>query len=148
MKRLPVDLGSTSTRTFVVYPALGVGLRLLAGRPLRKRYLPLLLWGYGQYRWSGRYRTVTGGGGPGMSVPPERLVTSGIYRYTRNPMYLGTTAFLLGMAIMLGSITALLPVPLFMLVIEYRFIRPEELFLETLFGEDYRAYRERVRRWL
>lgn len=76
------------------------------------------------------------------------LVTGGLYRYTRNPMYLGMAAFLLGMAIMLGSITALLPVALFMLVIEYRFIRPEELFLETLFGEDYRTYRERVRRWL
>ena len=76
------------------------------------------------------------------------LVTSGWYRITRNPMYLGLALILLGSALMRGSLGALLPVPAFMALIEWRFIRGEEEFLERIFGEDYRRYRERVRRWL
>ena len=52
--------------------------------------VPLLVWGYAQYRLSGNYRTAHGGGGPGIEVPPERIVDSGIYAYTRNPLYLGS----------------------------------------------------------
>lgn len=76
------------------------------------------------------------------------LVTGGLYRITRNPMYLGMTLILLGGALKLGTIGALLPVPLFPLVIQNRFIIPEERFLEETFGDEYRAYCQRVRRWL
>jgi hypothetical protein len=147
MRRVPIDLGSTSTRTFVVYPALGLGLRFFTRRPLRKRYLPLLLWGYGQYRLSGRYRNATGGGGPGMSVPPERLVTSGIYRYTRNPMYLGHLVFLAGLALVLRS-------PVFGALVGWhlhwfdRRAREDERQLEALFGMSYVHYRDAVPRWI
>lgn len=63
-------------------------------------------------------------------------------------MYLGMTLILLGGALKLGTIGALLPVPLFPLVIQNRFIIPEERFLEETFGDEYRAYCQRVRRWL
>ena len=77
-----------------------------------------------------------------------QLVTGGLYRFTRNPMYLGMLLILLGGALTLGTLGALLPVPLFPLVIQYRYIIPEEAFLLEIFGDDYRAYCQRVRRWL
>lgn len=76
------------------------------------------------------------------------LVTHGLYRYSRNPMYLAMTLVLLGVAITVGGGSTLLVPPLFMVLIEWRFIRAEERQLLQLFGEDYRAYCRRVRRWL
>lgn len=76
------------------------------------------------------------------------LVTDGVYRWTRNPMYLGMTLILFATAVTVGAATALLVPPLFMLIIQWRYILPEESLLEARFGEDYRAYRQRVRRWL
>ncbi len=76
------------------------------------------------------------------------LVTDGVYRYSRNPMYLGMALVLLGTAITVGAATALLIPPLFAIIIEVRFIRPEEAMLRGLFPQEYPAYCERVRRWL
>ena len=76
-----------------------------------------------------------------------RLATDGIYRLTRNPMYVGTLILLAGLALALGwSWLLLLPV---LAVLLYRLaIRREEAFLERRFGAEYFAYRRRVRRWL
>jgi protein-S-isoprenylcysteine O-methyltransferase Ste14 len=76
------------------------------------------------------------------------LVTSGFFRYTRNPMYLGMVLLLVGVAILHGSAAAFLPVPLFALIIHRNFVLAEERFMERAFGDAYRDYRERVRRWL
>ena len=76
------------------------------------------------------------------------LVTTGIYRLTRNPMYLGMTAILLGCALTVGAALALLVPPVFMVIIELRFIRPEEVMLRELFPEDFPQYCSRVRRWV
>lgn len=76
------------------------------------------------------------------------LVTGGVYRYTRNPMYLGMALVLLGTAITVGAATALLVPFVFMLIIELRFIRPEEAMLLGLFPEEFPAYCSKVRRWL
>jgi protein-S-isoprenylcysteine O-methyltransferase Ste14 len=76
------------------------------------------------------------------------LVTRGFYRYTRNPMYLGMFLMLLGVAILLGSTGALLPVVLFVLVIRYNFVAGEERFLEAAFGRKYLDYKDKVRRWI
>lgn len=76
------------------------------------------------------------------------LVTTGIYRLTRNPMYLGMTAILLGCALTVGAALALLVPPVFMVIIELRFIRPEEAMLRELFPEDFPQYCSRVRRWV
>jgi protein-S-isoprenylcysteine O-methyltransferase Ste14 len=84
-------------------------------------------------------------------VPFERstaLVTSGAFRLTRNPMYSGMVLLLLGVATLLGSLGAYLPIPLFVWIIQKNFIEGEERFLTEIFGEQYLAYRRRVRRWL
>ncbi len=76
------------------------------------------------------------------------LVTSGVYRFTRNPMYLGMAIVLLGCAMTVGAATAFLVPPLFMLIIEFRYIRPEEDMLRGLFPQEFPAYCQRVRRWV
>jgi len=75
------------------------------------------------------------------------LVTGGIYRLTRNPMYLGLATLLLAWAIYLGNLAALAGVPLFILYMNRFQIAPEERALEARFGAEYIAYRARVRRW-
>lgn len=109
--------------------------------------MPLLVWGYLQYRLAGDYRTRVGGGGPGMGAPPERLVTSGIFQHTRNPMYLGHMIFLAGLALATQS-------PVFGAVFGWHVpwfdarAADDEARLEELFGAEYEQYRRAVPRWL
>jgi protein-S-isoprenylcysteine O-methyltransferase Ste14 len=143
-------LKSTSNRTFIAWPAalFAAEALLQQGMPRIDGWaLPLLAWGYLQYRWVGIYRTRRGGGGPGVSVPPERIVAEGPYRWVRNPMYLGHLAFLAGLALLLSSWLAA-AVLAFHVVWFDRRVRDDEARLEALFGEPYREYRGRVRRWL
>ena len=76
------------------------------------------------------------------------LVTDGPYQYSRNPMYLGMVFVLVGMGLVLGAISPFLVVPIFIWVIQQRFIQPEEAMLEGTFGSSYTAYKKHVRRWL
>jgi protein-S-isoprenylcysteine O-methyltransferase Ste14 len=76
------------------------------------------------------------------------LVCTGIYRVTRNPMYLGLVFVLTAWAVYLDSLEALLGVMGFMLYIHGFQILPEERALIEVFGEEYREYQSRVRRWL
>ncbi len=76
------------------------------------------------------------------------LVISGIYQYTRNPMYLGLTLILLGWALYLSNFLAFILIPLFMMYITRFQIRPEERMMAQKFGDKYRAYVSRVRRWI
>ena len=76
------------------------------------------------------------------------LVRSGIYRCTRNPMYLGFLTVLLGLGVFLSNPLALAPIPLFVLYMTRFQIRPEERALESRFGAEFAAYREQVRRWI
>ncbi len=76
------------------------------------------------------------------------LVTGGIYRWTRNPMYLGLLVLLTGWGIHLGSLSSLLIPPLFALVIKQVQILPEERLLRARFGDDYDRYCREVGRWL
>jgi protein-S-isoprenylcysteine O-methyltransferase Ste14 len=76
------------------------------------------------------------------------LVTDGVFRVSRNPMYLGLALLLIGWALWLGTVSPWLVPPLFVIVISVVQIVPEEQALEELFGETYLAYRHRVRRWI
>ena len=143
-------LKSTSRRTFFVYPLCIIAIELLIHRGELQFLIwgvPLLIWGYSQYRFSGMYRTAHGGGGPGIDIPPDRVVDSGIYAYTRNPMYLGHLIFMAGLAITFCSIPALLllvfHVPWF-----HRRVLDDEAHLKTVFGETYLSYLQRVKRWI
>ncbi|HEV8366930.1 MAG TPA: isoprenylcysteine carboxylmethyltransferase family protein, partial [Pyrinomonadaceae bacterium] len=75
-------------------------------------------------------------------------VSTGVYRFTRNPMYLGLLLTLLGWAAFLSNPASLLFVPIFVLYINRFQIKPEEQVLSSLFGAEYMAYKSRVRRWL
>lgn len=75
------------------------------------------------------------------------LVTADIYRYTRNPMYLGMLFMLTGVWIALGKLSPLFIIPIFFFVIREGFVKPEEEFLEKIFGEQYLVYKTGVRRW-
>ncbi|GAA61801.1 hypothetical protein P20652_3690 [Pseudoalteromonas sp. BSi20652] len=78
----------------------------------------------------------------------SELVTSGIFKITRNPMYVGLAFLLIGWGIWLSSFYALLCVIGFIAYLTFFQIIPEERALTKLFGEDYIAYKAKVRRWL
>jgi len=80
--------------------------------------------------------------------PASRLVTNGIYNWTRNPMYLGMALLYCGLAIVFDSLFALVLLPVVLVVIQTQVIAREETYLERAFGDQYRAYKMRVRRWL
>ena len=76
------------------------------------------------------------------------LVTSGVFEYSRNPMYLGMALILLGIALMFNVIGGILFSLLFTIYITKFQIRPEEEVMEKLFGEDFLKYKKNVRMWL
>ena len=84
-------------------------------------------------------------------IKPEeasQLVTDGFFKITRNPMYLGMLLFLLGLSIYNGLIVGLVFLPLFVGYITFFQIIPEERAMIKIFGEDYKAYMKKVRRWI
>lgn len=76
------------------------------------------------------------------------LVVAGIYRVTRNPMYLGFLLILLGWAAYLSNALSVLAIPAFVLYMIVFQIRPEERALDSLFGPEFAAYKAQVRRWI
>ena len=158
------SLRSTSTRTFVAWPAAVVALRgagavlgrrrggwVLRGHgPARARLLagaPLLAAGWATYRWCGRYRITRAGGPAGMSQGmPDRLVTDGPYAWSRNPMYSGHLVFLTGLAVASSS-PAAAAVAVGHLPWFAARVRRDEERLRTRFPADYDQYAARVSRW-
>lgn len=110
-------------------------------------FLPIMLWGYIQYRLCGVYRKKHGGGGPGLERPPERLVTRGPYFYTRNPMYLGHIIFLIGFSLALKSLIAALITVLTAIWFHLRVLDNEKYLLQH-FGAAYLQYTTSVKRWI
>lgn len=82
------------------------------------------------------------------SKPTTAFVTSGPYRFTRNPMYVGMAFLYAGFALGFGVFWALAMLPLVLLVVDRVVIPPEERFLDAHFGQAFADYRGRVRRWL
>jgi len=76
------------------------------------------------------------------------LVTGGIYRWTRNPMYLAMLLVLIGWAYIVSNLTALVMLPLFVSTLNRLQIEPEERALHARFGAEFETYRRKVRRWL
>jgi protein-S-isoprenylcysteine O-methyltransferase Ste14 len=99
----------------------------------------LLLWAMSTFR---RART------PVLPLPATQLVTGGPYALTRNPIYAGLSFLYVGFAIMFNYTWPLIVLPLVWAALFYLVIRREEQYLERRFGEEYAAYRSRVRRWL
>jgi len=137
-------LRRTPYRSFVLYPLLV----LLAERRMRRPiFLPLLAWGYLQYRLIGDYRQREHAGSRGLERPPDRLLTGGPYALTRNPMYLGHLIFMLGLALSTGSGLAWA-----ILLGNLQWFHERVLFderrLREKFGPEYEEYCRRVKRWI
>jgi protein-S-isoprenylcysteine O-methyltransferase Ste14 len=145
-------------------PPVGLTLLLLAVMWLLDRYLPgidlpvaprmalcaLLVTAGGFIAISGvrafrRARTTVDPWNPEKSTA---LVTDGIFRRTRNPMYLALLLFLLAWGVYLSNPYCLIAALLFVPWINRFQIRPEERAMEDMFGNEYREYRNRVRRWI
>lgn len=80
--------------------------------------------------------------------PATRIVSHGPYRFTRNPMYLGMTLAYVGLAMVLNWAWPLLLLPLVLWSLTSLVIRREERYLGHAFGDEYLAYKRRVRRWI
>ncbi len=132
---------------------LQIGLHLLFpisqlwSKPGAYAGIPFLVVGFGLAAWGAG--TFSRAGTPVRPFETSTtLVTSGPYRFSRNPMYLGLLAILLGSAVLLGSATPFLVLPLFFGLIRDLFVIPEEVMMERYFGAEYLHYKARVRRWL
>ena len=96
--------------------------------------------GAGEFRKAGTgFQLQTGG---------SSLVTTGPFRHSRNPMYLGMLLWLIGLAVLLGSLITFAFPLLFFALANFLIIPPEEKKLEQTFGERFLNYRQHVRRWL
>ena len=88
----------------------------------------------------------------GTNVPPSQpttlIATTGPYRWTRNPMYLGMALIYAGLVIGFDRPVPLALLPLVLIAIQTQVIAREERYLEAKFGDDYRRYKSKVRRWL
>ncbi len=87
------------------------------------------------------------GTSPNPTRPTTALVTGGPFRLSRNPMYVGISLVYLGVALLLDSVWAVLLTVVVVVSLDRLVIRREERFLEARFGEDYLAFKRRVRRW-
>lgn len=79
---------------------------------------------------------------------PTTLITSGVFRISRNPMYLGFVLILVGIAIFMGSLAPYPVIPVFATFVDRVFIVDEEKMLYAAFGENWLEYKKKVRRWL
>jgi len=80
--------------------------------------------------------------------PSTRIVVHGVYRFTRNPVYVGFALCTLGIAMLVDSAWMLLAVPIGLVLMDRVVIAREERYLERKFGEEYLNYKRRVRRWI
>ena len=76
------------------------------------------------------------------------LITEGFYKYTRNPMYVGMNSFLLGLLIILNNPINFIYLVIFFFIVRNLFVIKEEVQMPETFGEEYLAYKNKVRRWL
>lgn len=119
------DDGAVST--YAGWALLGIGLSLFAWT----------LWTF--YR----HRTTVNPYGSATS-----LCTDGPFRFSRNPIYLGDWLIVVGISLLLNTLWPLAFAPFIWAIVRYGVIRHEETYLETKFGEAYRDYKSRVRRWI
>jgi len=103
----------------------------------------VMLWCVWDFAWTGR-------GTPAPFDPPRRLVVKGLYRFVRNPMYVGMALFLIGEAFVLPQVTRgmLITLAVLAVVVNVFILAYEEPTLRRLFGDDYARYCRNVRRWI
>jgi len=158
---MTTSLNHTDSAKVIAPPPLiylsGVGLGFVLEALLPSASLPgWLRWGIGGALLlvgialaRAFFRALVAGG---TTVSPygasKALVTSGPYRFSRNPGYLGMALAFAGISLMSSAVWSLIALVPTLAVIEFGVIHREEAYLERTFGTDYRAYRARTRRWL
>ena len=143
-------LRRTPIRTFILYPIITLAWELSINRRnlnFNPFFLLLMLWGFLQYRLCGLYRLKHGGGGPGLENPPEHLVFTGPYAYTRNPMYLGHVIYLTGLTLTLRSWFGAVLTVAVAIWFHIRVLGDEKKLAVKL-GQPYIDYLESVKRWI
>ena len=156
------DPGTSDNANVVIRPPIAWGIAVVAGLVLNW-FLPLpVVPAVAPASWLGglvfaaalalfvwAIATITrAGSNVPTSLPVTAIVDTGPYRFTRNPIYVGMMLGLIGLAIALDSLWLLLTLVPFAAVIRYGVVAREEAYLERKFGDVYRRYRTRVRRWL
>jgi protein-S-isoprenylcysteine O-methyltransferase Ste14 len=116
------------------------GAAFRSGLALVALAVGLLIWG--------RQTLVTGGTNVDPSLPSTAVVTSGPYRFSRNPLYMGLAVVYLGLTLALDTWWGIILLALVLIVMHRGVIQREERYLERKFGEGYRQYRAAVRRYL
>ncbi len=117
----------------------GGGWRYGVGAVLAVLAVGLAVWALPQFRRAGTHVDPY--------KPDTAIITTGPYRFTRNPLYIGLALLYAGIAVAAASAWALVLLIPAMAVIRWGVIRREEAYLETKFGDDYRRYKAGVRRW-
>ena len=153
---------TTDTANVIIRPPIAWALAVLAGLALQwfvaVPFMPASMssgWIGGMvfvaalslFGWAIDIVTRAGSNVP-TSMPTTAIVVTGPYRFTRNPIYLSMCLGLIGLAIAFNNVWLLGTLALFALVIRYGVVAREEAYLERKFGDAYRHYRTRVRRWL
>ncbi|MBZ5570654.1 MAG: isoprenylcysteine carboxylmethyltransferase family protein [Acidobacteriia bacterium] len=138
-------------------------ISLLLGVVLRYAVAPIPLAGHGSLvRWAGVAIVLGGltigvpartlfartGQNPKPWTPSPELLLSGPYRFTRNPMYVGVTLVQVGLGLAFKNLWISVLAPFSLLVVHFTAVLPEERYLTERFGESYRAYQEKVGRYL
>jgi len=85
---------------------------------------------------------------PNPRHPATALVVDGPFRHSRNPLYISLTVFYVGLTLAVNTLWPLVLLPIVLVVIQRGVVEREERYLERKFGEAYRIYRARVRRWV
>ncbi len=111
--------------------------------------LAIFLFGLGIVAMGGyRFRKANTTVDPRNPEKTTSLVTDGLYRYSRNPQYIGFLLWLLAYTIYLGNVINLCFLPVFIVLVNSLFIRPEEAAMAKLFGKEFSIYQAKVRRWI
>jgi len=130
--------------------AVPIAIGTAGGRPVRHLPAAIGVLGVGTLWliWCVREFHVVGHGTLASWAPPERLVTTGPYRVSRNPMYLGVVTILTGWCVLWHSRTLLIYTLVALCAFHLRVLWAEEPWAARLFGAEWEAYRARVPRWL
>ena len=153
---------TADTANVIIRPPLAWGLAVIAGLALSSfvpwPFLPadvpagwlgalVFVLALALFAWAIVTMTKAGSNVP-TNRPTTTIVESGPYRFTRNPIYLGMFLGLVGVALAFDNLWLLVTLVPFALIIRYGVVAREEAYLDRKFGEVYRGYRSRVRRWL
>jgi protein-S-isoprenylcysteine O-methyltransferase Ste14 len=122
-------------------------VHVLPAAPARGLGGLLALAAVGVSRWA---RREMNGAGTNVSPyhPATAIVQTGPFHFSRNPLYVSLTAFYVGIALLVNTLWPLILLPPVLVVMHIGVVSREERYLEAKFGEEYRAYKARVRRWV